>query len=98
MHRIAKRKKTYPGECKDKQLRRSRQEKSKFGKRKQAGHVFKKNLLSVAAKVLRMLREGKKGVFDMGKVSRSFQDYFLTGAGDTTKRQFLLQGNTKQTH
>ena len=67
--------KTYPGEYKDKQLRRSRQAWSKFGKRKQAGHVFKKNSLSVADKVLRVLREGKKRVFDMGKVSHSFQDY-----------------------
>ena len=29
-----------------------------------------------------MLREGKKRVFDMGKVSGSFQDYIPTGAGD----------------
>ena len=51
--------KTYPGEYKNKQLRRRRQAWSKFGKRKQAGHVFKKNSLSVA-EVLRMLRKGKK--------------------------------------
>ena len=29
-----------------------------------------------------MLREGKKRVFDMGKVSGSFQDYIPTLAGD----------------
>ena len=29
-----------------------------------------------------MLREGKKRVFDMGKVSGSLQDYIPTGAGD----------------
>ena len=47
---------------------------------------FKKNPLSVAAKVLRVLREGRKRMFDMGKVSRSFQDYFLTGAGDIEQK------------
>ena len=30
---------------------------------------------SVADEVLRMLRKGKKRLFDMGKVSHSFQDY-----------------------
>ena len=54
--------KNFPGEYKDKQLRRSRQAWSKFGKRKQAGHVFKKNSLSVADKVLRVLREARESV------------------------------------
>ena len=67
--------KNYPGEYKGRQLGRSRQAWSKIGKRKQAGHVFKKNSLSVADKVLRVLREGKKRVFDMGKVSHNFQNY-----------------------
>ena len=54
--------------------------------RPDSGHVFKKNPLSVAAKVLRVLRKGKMGVFDMGKVSHSFQDDFLTGAGDIEQK------------
>ena len=37
---------------------------------------LRKKSLSVTTEVVRMLREGKKRVFDMGKMSRTFQDNF----------------------
>ena len=64
--------KTYPGEYKDKQ------EADKPGASLASENrpdTFLRKTLSVADKVLRVLREGKKRVFDMGKVSHSFQDY-----------------------
>ena len=72
MHSIAKRKKLILENIKTNNSGEADKPRVSLAREK-AGHVFKKKSLSVCAELLRMLREGKKRVFDMGKVSGSFQ-------------------------
>ena len=60
--------KNYPGEYKNKQLRRTDKPRVSLAKGNRPD-----------AELLHMLREGKK-CFDIGKVFRSFQDYIRTRA------------------
>ena len=60
--------------------------------------LARENSLSVADEVLRVLREGKKRVFDMGKVSHSFQDYLWTGAGDIEQNNQKTVSSARKCH
>ena len=86
--------KTYPGEYKNKQLRRSRQAWSKFGKRKQAGHVFKKRRRRSSA-------SARGEYFTWGRCLAVFRIISEQGPeiyNRRSRRWCQLQGNTKQTH
>ena len=58
-----------------------------------------KNSLLVAAEVVRMLCEGKKRVFDIGKMFQGFRIISEKGeeiSNRTTRGRCQLQGNTKK--